>query len=141
MNDMRESEDRLRRLDFDSIFPETPESVHEAVVRAGVQIRRRQRARAARLRLALAAAAVLVVAAGVAAALWRLAPQRSDNVTAAPVEAEYENSTLTEVYSTKEDPCYHRDPSCPEIIGDAVALPLITAREFDKQPCRVCGEG
>ena len=139
MSEFKKSEDRLRTLNFDAAFPDTPDSVHDAMRDAGARIRRRESALRRRRQAALAAAAVLVVALGVATAVRQLQPARQDEVAAPKVVAEYENSTLTEVFSSKEDACYHRDPDCAEIVGDAVGLPLITARAFDKLPCPKCG--
>ena len=139
MNDIWEKEDKLRQVDFDAIFPETPAAIHDAVARAGFDIRRHRLAAARRRKMLTVAAAVLVVAVGAVAAMSHLHPKRQDNVVATPVEMDYENATLTEVYTSKDDRYYHRDPDCAQISSSPVALPLITAREFDKEPCPVCG--
>jgi len=135
VKDMNVGEDRLRTLDFDAAFPETPVSIGEAIRMAGGDIERYELRRVRRTRRVIAAAAVLVLGVGVAAAIYRLggAP---DSVVPPRVTAVKE--PVSEVYSSKDDPFYHVVSDCEAAGERSVALTVETAIEFEKKPCPVC---
>ena len=140
MNENRQERDKLREIDFGAAFPETPEAVRDAVRLAGVRIRRREEAlRRRRLALTVVAAAVaLAVGIGLAA---RMPAAPRDEVAAPKVSVAPAHEDMDTVYASKDDPCYHWRADCPKARGHVVALPLMTARAFEKRACAVCGGG
>ena len=125
----------LERLDFDAAFPVTPEGIGDAISLAGLDIERRKRTRARRMRRLYVAAAVLVLGIGVAWAAVNL-NGKPDSVAPSTVTTR-EDVDMT-VYAAKDDPHYHSMADCPNAASQTVALPLITAREFEKTPCPAC---
>ena len=45
----------------------------------------------------------------------------------------------SEVFASRADECFHVRADCPRIEGEAVALKLVTAVEFEKTLCPACG--
>ena len=143
MSKERKTRDALERVDFESMFPDTPPAIHDAVRMAGHDIRRYEWEKARRRRRSIAigaAAAALVIAIGIGA-LWRpWAGHPREDVVVPPVLSTSEDPSEVTVYASKTDPFYHRDEQCPDMEAGAVALPLVTAREFEKAPCPRCGK-
>ena len=137
-------EKRLKQLEYDRAFPETPEAFGDAIHMAGTDIRRHELRAAMWRRRGMAVAAVLVLAVGLGAAIHRLGQARRDEVLPPPVlverPADVSDETMPEhVYASNSDPCYHLKPDCPDAQGNIVEIPLETAIEvFDKTPCPAC---
>lgn len=137
-------EKRLKQLEYDRAFPETPEAFHDAIHMAGADIRRHQLRMSMWRRRGMAMAAVLVLAVGVGGAVYRLGQARRDEILPPPVVVERPTDAPAEdmpehVYASNADPCYHRNPECPNARGNIVEIPLKTAAEvFDKTPCPAC---
>lgn len=129
--------DVLREEKWSDVYRKVPESVNEGVLLAFERIRIRERRRRWTLRaVSLAACLCLVMGAGALV----LGGRRDgvDHVTApaAQVRVLTEN---TIVYASMEDEYFHVYKACSEICGEPVELPLITALEFEKRLCPVCG--
>ena len=132
----RDERDELKHLDWSKIYANVPGAVDDGVRVAFLRIRERRMKRMRTLRLA-ACAACLVIVAGAAGFMLRGGQSAPDRVVPLAPEA----VTLTddsEVYASREDACFHIHADCPRIEGEAVALKLITAREFEKTPCPEC---
>ena len=61
-----------------------------------------------------------------------------DRVAQPPAEATALNE-MDAVYAAKDDPCFHLERGCDARRGALVELKLITALEFEKALCPVCG--
>lgn len=129
--------DVLRNEKWSEVYRETPESVNEGVLLAFERIHIWERRRRWALRtISLAACLCLVM--GVGALMLGGRREGVDHVTEPAVQAR----VLTEnaiVYASMEDEYFHVYKACSEQCGEAVELPLITALEFEKRLCPVCG--
>ena len=131
--------DKLMEIDFNSAFPETPSSLHEAILLAQKDIRRHEARRRAHRKLYLCAAAAAAVVIAVLTMVFPIGKGSSDVVTPPALSAnEAALASDQPVYSSKADPYYHLDPQCSAIDEYAVEIPLITAQEFEKDPCPEC---
>jgi len=131
--------DTLRGENWAGVYADVPEAVDVGVKLAFVRIRRREQRRKNMVRgLAFAACAALAV--GVCALVidGRQTPDVPDNVAALPVEKLVLAQTDT-VYASMADAHFHVYADCPHAGETAVALQLMTALEFEKEICGVCG--
>ena len=132
----RDERDELKHLDWSKIYADVPGAVDDGVRVAFLRIRERRMKRMRTLRLA-ACAACLVIVAGAAGFMLRGGQSAPDRVV--PLAPETIRLTDdSEVYASREDECFHLRPECPQAGEDAVALKLVTAREFEKKLCPVC---
>ena len=135
----RDERDELRMLDWSKVYGNVPGAVDDGVRVAFLRIRER-RARRMRLIRIAASAACLVIIAGAAAFMLRGRESAPDYV--APLAPEVIRLTNdSEVYASREDAYFHLRPECPRAGEAAVALKLITAREFEKTLCPICRGG
>lgn len=129
--------DVLRNEKWSEVYRETPESVNEGVLLAFERIRILERRRRWMLRgVSLAACLCLVM--GVGALMLGGRREGVDHVTEPAAQAR----VLTEdaiVYASMQDEYFHVYKACSEQRGEAVELPLVTALEFEKRLCPVCG--
>lgn len=132
-------EDGLRNIDFCSAFPETPAAIHDAVLKAQVDIRRYQKRRIMIRNLATAVAACLVVMLSAAVFFARSNQVNNDTVTP-PVlsQSDMAIDRETPVFTSRTDPYYHSTLDCDSAYEDSVEIPLITALEFEKSACPAC---
>ena len=135
---MRENDrDMLRELDWSKVYASVPGAVDDGVRVAFLRIRQR-RARRQRMVRWAACAACLALAVGAAA----LFLNRQENAPDRVVPLAPEMTALdgdSEVYASREDAHFHLRPDCAKIEGEAVALKLVTALEFEKELCSDCG--
>lgn len=133
-----DNRDALRSCDWQRVWEKTPECVtdgmHAAFDRIHAREVRRRRARRIALCAACAALALGITAYGVRTRL----SNRLDHVAQPEIEA----LVLTqdsEVFAANADPCFHLHADCPQADENCVALKLVSALEFGKTLCPVCG--
>lgn len=129
--------DALRSQDWSSVYADVPDCVNEGVQLAFARIRAHERRRKNTMRV-LACAACLVLVAGVAGITLRREPEAPDRVAAAQLQLR----TLameSVVYAAQADACFHVDSGCSAAMAEQVQLQLVTALEFEKELCPVCG--
>jgi len=133
------NEDRIRGIDFDSAFPETPSVIHEAIMKAHSDIIRYERRKRFMRYGFTAVAACLVVAVGLITFFMRRGNENSDLITP-PVlsDSDVVINMETPVFASKANPYFHKSLQCESASEDSVELPLITAIEFEKAACPVC---
>lgn len=133
------SEDKIRKIDFDSAFPETPSVIHRAVLNAQVQIAKHERRKKLFRSSMTAAAACLLVVVGTVVFFMRGGGENSDYITS-PVltSVDVVIDMETPVFASRTDPYYHRAVECDLAYEDSVELPLVTAIEFEKTACPAC---
>ena len=124
---MKQTDNRgaLRSCDWQRVWEKTPECVTDGMHAAFDRIH----AREVRRKLALG-----ITAYGVRTRL----SNRLDHVAQPEIEA----LVLTqdsEVFAANADPCFHLHADCPQADGNCVTLKLVSALEFDKTLCPVCG--
>ena len=136
---MNQNDDRdaLLREDWRGVYGELPDAVRDGVEDAFARIRIRETRRRA-ARRALACTACLALALGAARILLPRRAQVPDRVAQPPAESASLGDG-TSVYAAKDDPCFHLDVGCAARRGELVELKLITALEFEKEICPVCG--
>lgn len=132
-----EESDDLFREDWSQVYGEMPDSVRDGVVGAFARIRAHQ-ARRRRVRRALLCAACLALALGALKLALSGRQNVPDRVAQPPAEATALNE-MDAVYAAKDDPCFHLERGCDARRGALVELKLITALEFEKALCPVCG--
>lgn len=133
-------EDKLRQIDFDVAYPNTPLCIHEALQRGKTDIQRYEHKKIANRRIAaIAAAFVLII--GITAIMAMRTGNKIEDAVTAPVLSENRIAMDMEavVFTSKEDPYYHRDQNCSLAGETNVEIPLITALEFEKRGCTDCG--
>lgn len=136
MNQMHE-QDELRDLDWSGVYADVPESVSAGVQFAFLRIRRREKRRKAVLRgLSAAACIALAVAAGSFA--LKKSGDAPDLVAAPKVEMQV-LSLDSRVYAARADDYFHISPTCRAAMAEQVEMQLVTALEFHKEKCSVCG--
>ena len=135
---MRENDrDVLRELDWSQVYASVPGAVDDGVRVAFMRIRQR-RMRRRRMARWVACAACLALVAGAAAVFLSRGQSAPDRVVPlAPEMTELDGDS--EVYASREDAHFHLRSDCGRIEGEVVALKLVTALEFEKELCPVCG--
>lgn len=120
----------IENENWQAVYSDIPDCVQFAAYSAlrRIQLRKKRRRKFAAIG---AAAACLAVTAAVLFAKLDV-PDRTA-VTAKPVIVLTAESV---VFASEDDPLFHIDRSCSD---HSVELPLITALEFDKTLCPVCG--
>ena len=135
---MRENDrDMLRDLDWSKVYASVPGAVDDGVRVAFLRIRQRRMRRQKALRW-VACAACLVLLVGAAALFLNREENAPDRVIPLAPEMTALDSDA-EVYASREDAHFHTRMDCPRIEGEAVALKLVTAMEFEKTVCPDCG--
>ena len=123
---------KIENQDWQSLYADIPDCVHIAADSALHSIRARKKRRTGPAAIAAAAACLVVTAAALLT-----------NLNAAPDQTAVESKPIivltaqSIVFASKDDPYFHIDRSCSE---HSVELPLVTALEFEKTLCPVCGE-
>ena len=135
----RDERDELFALDWSKVYANVPGAVDDGVRVAFLRIRERRRKRMRMLRLTACAACLLVMA-GAAGLMLRGGQSAPDRVVPLAPEA-IQLTGDSEVYASRGDDCFHVRPECPRAEGEPVALKLVTAKEFEKTLCPVCGSG
>ena len=133
----RDERDELLTLDWSKVYANVPDAVDDGVRVAFLRIRERRRRRARTLRLTACAACLLVLV-GAAAMALRGGESAPDRVVPLAPESIRLNDD-SEVYASRDDARYHVRPECPQAGDEVVSLKLITAKEFEKTLCPVCG--
>ena len=135
---MRQNDrDALRELDWSKVYASVPGAVNDGARVAFLRIRQRemQRRRIVRWSACAACLMLLVGAAALFLNQQRNAPDRV--IPLAPEITALDGDS--EVYASREDAHFHLRPDCGKIEGEAVALKLVTALEFEKELCPDCG--
>lgn len=132
--------DALRKENWADVFADVPPAVNEGVHLAFERIHAHERRRKRGLRL-ISIAACLCVALGVGAVALRSAPGKAPDRVAAPIAETRILARDELVHASMGDPCFHVRTDCGQIQGETVELQLMTALEFEKSLCPVCGEG
>ena len=130
---MREN-DRLHALDWSRVYADIPGAVEDGVGVAFLRIRGYRNRRRRILRWAACAALVI----GAAAILLRGGAGAPDRVVPLAPEPVRLNDD-SQVFASRADACFHVRADCVKIEGEAVVLKLVTAVEFEKALCPVCG--
>lgn len=129
--------DALRNEDWSNVYGTVPESVNAGVEFAFARIRAREKRRRVALR-ALACAACFALVVGMASLNLRRPADAPDRVASPAPELKL----LTDesiVYAAMADAYFHVRSDCSGAMAEQVELPLITALEFEKEICPVCG--
>lgn len=132
--------DALRKENWDDVFADVPQSVNEGVQLAFERIHAYERRRKQGLRL-ISIAACLCVVLSVGAVALRGAPAKAPDRVAAPITETRILARDELVHASMGDPCFHVRTDCEKIQGETVELQLMTALEFEKSLCPVCGAG
>lgn len=136
MNRMDEH-DVLKDLDWSKVYSDVPESVSAGVQFAFLRIRARQKKRRIILRAAaLAACLCLAVLAG------GMMIQREGDAPDLVAAPRVELRTLSmddRVYAAQADDYFHIHASCAAAMAEQVDVQLVTALEFGKAKCPICG--
>ena len=132
-----EEKDELLRMDWSRVYGDVPDAVRGGVEGAFARIRKRE-ARRRGARRALLCAACLALALGTVSFALSGRQNVPDRVAQPTAEA-MALGDMDAVYAAKDDPCYHMDENCDARRGALVELKLITALEFEKALCPVCG--
>lgn len=136
MNRMDEH-DVLKDLDWSKVYSDVPESVSAGVQFAFLRIRARQKKRKIILRAAaLAACLCLAVLAG------GMMIQREGDAPDLVAAPRVELRTLSmddRVYAAQADDYFHIHASCAAAMAEQVDVQLVTALEFGKAKCPICG--
>lgn len=136
MNRMDEH-DVLKDLDWSKVYSDVPESVSAGVQFAFLRIRARQKKRKIILRAAaLAACLCLAVLAG------GMMIQREGDAPDLVAAPRVELRTLSmddRVYAAQADDYFHIHASCAAAMTEQVDVQLVTALEFGKAKCPICG--
>jgi len=132
--------DALRKENWDGVYADVPQSVHEGVQLAFARIHARERRRKQTFRL-ISMAACLCVVLGVGAVALRRGPADAPDRVAAPITQSRILARDEIVHASMQDACFHVRPDCEEIQGETVELQLMTALEFEKSLCPECGAG
>ena len=138
MNQMDEH-DILRDLDWSGVYADVPESVSAGVQFAFMRIRQREKRRKTALRALSAAACIAMVLAAGSLALKR--ENDAPDLVAAPRVELTVLSPDSRVYAARADDYFHINPACRAAMAEQVELQLVTALEFHKEKCPVCGAG
>jgi hypothetical protein len=129
--------DVLKDLDWSKVYSDVPESVSAGVQFAFLRIRARQKKRKIILRAAaLAACLCLVVLAG------GMMIQREGDAPDLLAAPRVELRTLSmddRVYAAQADDYFHIHASCAAAMAEQVDVQLVTALEFGKAKCPICG--
>ena len=136
MNQMDEH-DVLQDLDWSGVYADVPESVSAGVQFAFMRIRRREKRRKTFIR-ALSAAACIALALAAGSLAFRPESDAPDLVAAPRVELTV-LSPDSRVYAAQADDYFHISSSCRAAMAEQVELQLVTALEFHKEKCAVCG--
>lgn len=123
---------KIENQDWQKLYADIPDCVHIAADDALSRIHARKK-RQSTLAAVAAVAACIAVTAAVLLTRLNAAPDQTV-VESKPVIVLTAQSI---VFTSKDDPYFHIDRSCAE---HSVELPLITALEFEKTLCPVCGE-
>lgn len=129
--------DVLKNEKWSEVYADVPDSVQAGVQFAFMRIRAREKKRRTALR-ALACAACLALVIGAAGFMLGREVDAPDRVAAPSVELRTLKSDDT-VYAARADACFHVRADCSEAMAEQVELQLITALEFEKKLCPVCG--
>ena len=129
--------DALRNEDWSKVYGEVPDGVNAGVQFAFARIRAREKRRRVVLR-AVACAACLALVAGMASLSLRRPADAPDRVAAPAPELKLLTDEST-VYAAMADAYFHVRSGCSGAMAEQVELPLVTALEFEKEICPVCG--
>lgn len=135
------NEDKLMQIDFNAAYPNTPLCIHEALQQGKMDIERYERKKIAKRRRIAAIAAAFVLIIGITAIMEMRTGNKMEDAVTSPVLSENRIAMDMEtvVFTSKEDPYYHRDQNCSLAGETNVEIPLITALEFEKRGCPDCG--
>lgn len=123
---------KIENQDWQSLYADVPDCVRFAADSALHAIRTRKKQRSG-----LAAIAAIAACLAITAVVLLIRPDALPDHTAVESKPAIVLTAQSIVFASKDDPYFHIDRSCAE---HSVELPLITALEFDKTLCPVCGE-
>ena len=136
MNRMDEH-DVLKDLDWSKVYADVPESVSAGVQYAFLRIRAHQKRRKMILRTVAAAACVCLAV--IAGGLMLQREGDAPDLVASP-EMELRTLSLSDrVYAAQADDYFHIHASCSAAMAEQVDVQLVTALEFGKLKCDICG--
>lgn len=129
--------DALKNENWADVYADVPASVHAGVEFAFMRIRARERRRQTAVRFMACAACLTVV---IGAAGWMLGREMNapDRVAAPDVELRMLKKDDI-VYAARADAYFHVRSDCSGSMAEQVELQLVTALEFEKELCSVCG--
>ncbi|MDO4371927.1 MAG: hypothetical protein Q4D43_11415 [Clostridia bacterium] len=123
---------KIENQDWQNLYADIPDCVHIAADSALNRIHARKRRRTGFAAIAAAAACLAITA-----AVLLTQPNAAPDQTAVESKPVIVLTAQSIVFASKDDPYFHIDRSCAE---HSVELPLITALEFEKTLCPICGE-
>ena len=136
MNRMDEM-DALKDQDWSKVCGAVDEGVKAGVQFAFARIHAREKRRRLVMR-SLAVAACLALVAGMGSIALRRSTDAPDRVAVSAPEAKVlSNDSI--VYAARADACFHLHSACSAAMAEQVELQMITALEFEKKLCDVCG--
>ena len=136
MNRMDEF-DALKNEDWSNVYGAVPESVNIGVQFAFSRIHAREKRRRQTMRfMALAACLALVI--GMGSIVFRREADAPDRIASPEVELRV-LAPDSIVHAAMADAYFHIQSNCSGAMAEQVELPLITALEFEKEICPICG--
>ena len=129
--------DALRNEDWAKVYAAVPESVNAGVQFAFARIHAREKRRKYVMR-SLACAACLALVIGMGSLVLHRESDGADRIAVSAPEMK----ALTDesiVYAAMADAYFHVYSACSGAMAEQVELPLVTALEFEKKICPVCG--
>ena len=133
----KNNQDFLRELDWSGVYADVPESVKAGAQYAFLRIRQREKKRRFVMRcLSAAACIVLMLCAG-----FFTLGRESDapDIVSQPEITVHILNESDHVFAAQADDYFHIRSDCPAAMAEQVQLQLITALEFSKEKCSVCG--
>lgn len=135
----KDKQDFLKDLDWFGVYADVPDSVSAGAQYAFLRIRQREKRRRFVIRsLSAAACIVLMLCVGVFALR---SPGKAPDIVAAPEISVEMLEPGDTVYAAQADDYFHIRTDCSSAMAEQVRLQLVTALEFDKEKCPVCGAG
>ena len=133
----KDNQDFLKDLDWSGVYANVPESVSAGARYAFLRIRQREKKRRFVIR-SLSAAAAVVLMLGVGVFALR-SPGKAPDIVAAPEISVHILQNSDHVYAARADDYFHIRSDCSAAMAEQVELQLVTALEFDKEKCMICG--
>ena len=129
--------DALRNEKWSGVYGDVPDSVSAGVQFAFARIRALERRKKIIVRVAACAACMAIVL-GAGGAVLGGKGDSPDRI-AAPVAQAKLLSHDSIVHAARADGCFHVYSGCSAAMAEQVEVQLVTALEFEKKLCPVCG--
>lgn len=136
MNQIHEF-DTLKNEDWAQVYGSVPEGVNAGVQFAFARIHAREKRRR-RVMRALACAACIALVMGTGSLVLRREADAPDRIASPAAELKVLGEDSV-VFAAMADAYFHVHASCKEAMAEQVELQLVTALEFEKELCPVCG--